>query len=99
MSNDEVTQQHGESKMRNLSIEATEIINDLFEKNHTLRDIKNAMEDGAFLESARISQEIAEEIHNLLSEPFLLELHRNALDFCSDRLSKEQIEYCEEETK
>jgi len=56
-----------------ISIEAKELINDLFEKGHTPRDIKNAMEDGAFLESARISQEIAEEIHNLLSNPNIFE--------------------------
>jgi len=99
MSSNKATQRNGENKMKNLSIEAKEIINELIEKGHTPRDIKNAMEDGTFLEGARISQEIAEEIHNLLSEPFLLELHRNALDFCSDRLSKEQLKYCEEETK
>ena len=59
--------------MKNLSIEAKEIINDLFEKGYTPREIKNAMEDGAFLESARISQEIAEEIHNFLSKPNIFE--------------------------
>jgi hypothetical protein len=85
--------------MNNLSVEAKELINDLFEEGATPRDIKDAMEDGAFLESARISQETAEEVHNLLSESFLLELHRNALDFCSDMLSEEQLKYCEEETK
>jgi hypothetical protein len=64
---------HGEDKMENLSIEAKEIIDDLFEKGHTPREIKAAMEDGAFLESARISQEIAEEIHNFLSNPNIFE--------------------------
>ena len=54
----------GKNKMKNLSIEAKEIINDLFEKTYTPRDIKNAMEDGAFLEAAFISQELSEEIHN-----------------------------------
>ena len=54
--------------MKNLSIEAKELINDLFEKTYTPRDIKNAMEDGAFLESAYISEELAEEVHNFLSK-------------------------------
>ena len=53
--------------MKNLSIEAKEIINDLFEKGHTPSEIKSAMEDGAYLESAYISEELAEEIHNFLS--------------------------------
>ena len=82
-----------------ISTEAKELISELFEKNYTPRDIKNAMEDGAYLESAYISEELAEEIHDFLSESFLLELHRNALDFCSDKLSEEQLKYCEEETK
>lgn len=53
--------------MGNLSIEAKELINDLFEKGHTSSEIKSAMEDGAYLESAYISEELAEEIHNFLS--------------------------------
>ena len=80
-----------------ISNEAKEIINELFEKGHTPREIKSAMEDGAYLDCACISQEIAEEIHNFLSEPFLSELHRNALVFCADRLTDEQKQYCEEE--
>lgn len=59
--------------MKNLSIEAKELINDLFEKTHTPRDIKLAMEDGAFLDSAYISEELAEEIHNFLSNPNIFE--------------------------
>ena len=59
--------------MKNLSIEAKEIINDLFEKGHTPKEIKSAMEDGAFLESAYISEELAEEIHNFLSNPNIFE--------------------------
>jgi len=73
MSNDEVTQQHGEDKMKNLSIEAKEIINDLFEKGHSPNDIKVAMEDGAFLEAAFISQELAEEVHSFLSGTHIYE--------------------------
>ena len=64
MSNDEVTRHTGENKMRNLSIEATETINDLVEKDFSLKQIKFAMEDGAYLKEAGISQEISEEIHN-----------------------------------
>ncbi|NLA24878.1 MAG: hypothetical protein GX879_07925 [Bacteroidales bacterium] len=60
--------------MKNLSIEAKELINDLFEKGHSPRDIKNAMEDGAYLESAYISQELAEEIHSFLSNPNIFEV-------------------------
>ena len=53
--------------MKNLSSQAIEIINDLFEKGHTPREIKSAMEDGAFLESEGISEELSEEIHSFLS--------------------------------
>ena len=53
--------------MKNLSIEAKELINDLFEKGHSPLDIKNAMEDGAYLEEAFISQELSEEVHSFLS--------------------------------
>ena len=56
-----------------LSTEAKELINDLFEKTYTPRDIKNAMEDGAFLESEGISEELTEEIHNFLSNPNIFE--------------------------
>ena len=59
-----------------LSTEAKELINDLFEKGHTPSEIKSAMEDGAYLESAYISEELADEIHNFLSKPnnFLAEI-------------------------
>jgi hypothetical protein len=53
--------------MKNLSIEAKEIINDLLGKGHSPFDIKLAMEDGAYLKQAGISQEISEEIHFFLS--------------------------------
>ena len=56
-----------------ISTEAKELINDLFEKGHTPRDIKSAMEDGAYLESAYISEELAEEVHNFLSNPNIFE--------------------------
>lgn len=59
--------------MKNLSIEAKETINDLFAIGHTPGEIKNAMDDGAFLEKAYISQELSEEIHSFLSEPHIYE--------------------------
>lgn len=59
--------------METLSIEAKETINDLFEKDYAPIEIKNAMEDGAFLEKAYISQELSEEIHSFLSEPHIYE--------------------------
>lgn len=59
--------------MKNLSIEAKEIINDLFEKWHSPSDIKAAMEDGAYLSEAGISKEISEEIHSFLSGTHIYE--------------------------
>ena len=59
--------------MKNLSIEVKEIINDLFEKGYTPREIKPAMEDGAFLKRAYISEELAEEVRNFLSNPNIFE--------------------------
>ena len=59
--------------MKKLSIEAKEHINDLFEKGHTPSEIKSAMEDGAYLDSAYISEELADEIHNFLSNPNIFE--------------------------
>lgn len=63
-----------------LSTEAKEIINDLFEKGHTPSEIKSAMKDGAYLESAYISQELAEEIHYFLSNPNIFEAEIVFLD-------------------
>ena len=51
------------TKMETISLEAKEILNDLFEKGHSPNDIKLAMEDGAYLSEAGISQEISEEVH------------------------------------
>ena len=59
--------------MNNLSSEAKEIINDLFEKCYSPSDIKAAMEDGAYLEEAFISQELSEEIHSFLSNTHIYE--------------------------
>ena len=54
--------------MKNLSAEAKKIINDLFEKWHSPSDIKAAMEDGAYLAEAGISEELAEEVHSFVSD-------------------------------
>ena len=54
--------------MNNLSAEAKELINDAFEKYHSPNDIKEAMEDGAYLEEAGISEELAEEVHSFVSD-------------------------------
>ena len=59
--------------MKNLSIEAKEIINDLFKKGHTPSDIRFAMEDGAYLAEAGISQELSEEVHSFLSYTHIYE--------------------------
>ena len=59
--------------MKNLSSQAIEIINNLLRKGHSPFDIKLAMEDGAFLESEGISEELTEEIHNFLSNPNIFE--------------------------
>jgi len=53
--------------MKNLSSQAIEIINNLLRKGHSPFDIKLAMEDGAYLKEAGISQELSEEIHSFLS--------------------------------
>lgn len=54
--------------MTKLSSEARELINDLLEKGHSPRDIKIAMEDGAYLEKAGILQEVSEEVHLFLTD-------------------------------
>jgi len=72
-SSNEAAQQHGEDKMETLSIEAKEIINDLFENMHTPFEIKAAMEDGAYLKNAGISKELSEEIHSFLSGTHIYE--------------------------
>ena len=59
--------------MENLSIEAKEIINNLFEKRHSPKDIRFAMEDGAYLAEAGISQELSEEVHSFLSNTHIYE--------------------------
>ncbi len=59
--------------MKHLSIEAKELINNLFKKGYTPKEIKPAMDDGAFLERLYIHQELAEEVRNFLSTPNIFE--------------------------
>lgn len=66
--------------MNKLSAEAKEIINDLFEKWNSPSDIKAAMEDGAYLSEAGISQELSEEIYSFLSKPHIYEAIVNFYD-------------------
>ena len=61
-------------KIEDVSLEAKEIINNLLEEGNDASAIKYAMEDGAFLLEAGISQEISEEIHFFLSD---IEKRRN----------------------
>lgn len=70
--------------MKNLSIEAKELINSLFEKWYSPNDIKEAMEDGAFLKAFSISQELAEEVHSFVSNP-----HRHIYEAIVDFYDKD----------
>jgi hypothetical protein len=82
--------------MENLSIEAKEIINDLFEKWHSPSDIKAAMEDGAYLEEAGISQELSEEIHSFLSDPYIYEAIVNFYDENDNIIKSAEVIGCNE---
>ena len=82
--------------MKNLSIEAKEIINDLFEKTHTPRDIKNAMEDGLYLKEAGIYQELAEEIHSFLSGTHIYEAIVNFYDENNNFIKSAEVIGCNE---
>ena len=82
--------------MKNLSIEAKEIINDLFEKGHSPIDIKNAMEDGAYLEESFISQELSEEIHSFLSGTHIYEAIVNFYDENDNVIKSAEVIGCNE---
>ena len=82
--------------MENLSIEAKEIINDLFEKCYSPSDIKAAMEDGAYLAEAGISQELSEEIHFFLSEPHIYEAIVNFYDENDNFIKSAEVFGCNE---
>lgn len=58
--------------MKNLSIEAKELINDLLGKGYTPFEIKEAMEDGAYLAEAGISEEISEEVYFFLNSKHII---------------------------
>jgi hypothetical protein len=53
--------------MKKLSAEAKELINGLLGKGYTPFEIKEAMEDGAYLAEAGISQELSEEVYLFLN--------------------------------
>lgn len=82
--------------MDNLSIEAKEIINDLFEKWHSPSDIKAAMEDGAYLSEAGISQELSEEIHSFLSGTHIYEAVVNFYDENDNFIKSAEVIGCNE---
>ena len=82
--------------MTNISIEAKEIINDLFEKGYTPSEIKSAMEDGAFLEAAFISQELAEEIHSFLSGTHIYEATVSFYDGDNNFIKSAEVFGCNE---
>jgi len=82
--------------MNNLSAEAKELINDLFEKWYSPSDIKVAMEDGAYLEEAGISQELAEEVHFFLSNPHIYEAIVNFYDENDNLIKSAEVIGCNE---
>lgn len=96
MSSNKATQQHGEDKMENLSIEAKEIINDLFEKWYSPNDIKLAMEDGVYLEEAFISKELSEEIHSFLSDTHIYEANVSFYDKDDNFIKSAEVIGCNE---
>lgn len=49
--------------MPRLSLHAKDLILELLYQGFDLKQIKEAMEDGAFLSEAGISQELSEEVH------------------------------------
>lgn len=49
--------------MENLSINAKTLIINLMREGFSPKQIKDAMEDGAFLSVACISQDVSEEVH------------------------------------
>lgn len=96
MSGNEATQHTRRSKMTNLSIEAKEIINELFMEGHTPFDIKSAMEDGAYLKEAGISKELSEEIHSFLSGVHAYEAIVNFYDEDDNFIKSAEVLGCNE---
>ena len=82
--------------MKNLSIEAKELINDAFEKWHSPQDIKEAMEDGAYLEEAGISEELCEEVHSFLSNPHIYEATVSFYDKDDNVIKSAEVIGCNE---
>jgi hypothetical protein len=96
MSSNKATQHNGENKMENLSIEAKELINDLFEKGHSPQDIKEGMEDGAYLEEAGISGELSEEVHFFLTKIHIYEAIVNFYDKDDNFIKSAEVFGCNE---
>src|SRR5574344_419320 len=96
MSSDEATQHNGENKMNNLSSEAKEIINDLFENWLSPDEVKAAMEDGAYLEEAGISQDLSEEVHSFLSGTHIYEVVVDFYDKDDNIIKSAEVIGCNE---
>lgn len=82
--------------MKNLSSQAKELINEAFEKGHSPLDIKNAMEDGAYLEEAFISQELSEEVHFFLTKTHIYEAIVNLYDEDDNIIKSVEVIGCNE---
>lgn len=82
--------------MENLSIEAKELINDSFEKGHSPEEIKWAMEDGAYLKEAGISQELSEEVHFFLTKKHIYEAIVNFYDENDNFIKSAEVIGCNE---
>lgn len=83
--------------MKNLSIEAKEIINDLLGKGYTPFEIKEAMEDGAYLAEAGISQELSEEVHFFLSSKRIYDAMVSLYDFSENEIKTIKVAGIDEE--
>lgn len=82
--------------MKNLSIEAKELINEAFEKGHSPNDIKEAMEDGAYLAEAYIPQELSEEVHFFLTKTHIYEAIVNFYDEDDNFIKSAEVIGCNE---
>ena len=82
--------------MKNLSSQAKEIINELFMEGYTPFEIKAAMEDGAYLKEAGISQELSEEIHFFLSGAHTYEAIVNFYDEDDNFVKSAEVLGCNE---
>lgn len=84
------------NNLKELSAEAKEFINDLFEKCYSPEDIKFAMEDGAYLKEAGISQELSEEVHFFLTKTHIYEAIVNFYDGKDNIIKSAEVIGCNE---